>query len=252
MATFNILHGRSLLDDRVDLERFASTVKALDADVLGLQEVDRDQPRSLGADLTAVAAEAMGAGEHQFVAALSGTPGATWMAATGDEQPGSASYGIALLSRFPVRSWETIRLSAPPVRLPVRFPGRRWPVLASDEPRVAVAAVVETPRGPLTVVNTHLSFVPRWNTWQLRRLMGAVAGCCPEPLLLTGDLNMEGDVPARVTGLRPLAHAPTYPVAAPDRQLDHVLARGDVGEVTAVSAPDVPLSDHRPLVVDLR
>jgi hypothetical protein len=75
IATFNILHGRSPVDDRVDVERLAAAVKTLDADVLGLQEVDRDQPRSLGADLTAVAAEAMGAVDSQFVAALSGTPG---------------------------------------------------------------------------------------------------------------------------------------------------------------------------------
>ena len=33
----------------------------LDPDILALQEVDRDQPRSHLADLTAVAAEAMGA-----------------------------------------------------------------------------------------------------------------------------------------------------------------------------------------------
>ncbi|PPK92436.1 endonuclease/exonuclease/phosphatase family metal-dependent hydrolase [Kineococcus xinjiangensis] len=252
VATFNILHGRSPEDDRVDLDRFAAAVKDLDADVLGLQEVDRDQPRSFGADLTAVAAEAMGAPEHQFVAALRGTPGATWMAATGDEQPGSATYGIALLSRLPVHSWETVRLPAPPTRMPVKFPDRRWPVLAHDEPRVAVAAVVEGPRGLITVVNTHLSFVPRWNSWQLRRLMRAVSGCCPEPLLLTGDLNMDSGEPERVTGLRSLAQVPTFPAHAPHRQLDHVLARGDVGEVAAAEAPCVPLSDHRPLVVDLR
>ena len=56
IATFNILHGRSPDDDRVDVDRLAAAVRDLDADVLALQEVDRDQPRSLGADLTAVAA----------------------------------------------------------------------------------------------------------------------------------------------------------------------------------------------------
>jgi hypothetical protein len=49
---------------------------------LALQEVDRDQPRSHLADLTVVAAEAMGAVTHRFAAALSGTPGATWIAAS--------------------------------------------------------------------------------------------------------------------------------------------------------------------------
>src|SRR5581483_10134809 len=100
MATFNILHGRDIDDEEVDVDRLADCVRRLDADVLALQEVDYDQPRSAMADLTAVAAEAMGAVSHRFVAAISGTPGATWMAATGDEQPGAAAYGIALLSRY--------------------------------------------------------------------------------------------------------------------------------------------------------
>jgi endonuclease/exonuclease/phosphatase family metal-dependent hydrolase len=91
LATFNILHGRSPDDGRVDLGRLASAVRDLDADILALQEVDRDQPRSGGADLTAVAAEAMGALDHRFVAALAGTPGALWSAATGEEQPGCAA-----------------------------------------------------------------------------------------------------------------------------------------------------------------
>ena len=95
MATFNILHGRSLHDGAVELDRFVESVRLLDADVLALQEVDLDQPRSSKADLTALAAQAMGAVTHRFVAALSGTPGATWMAATGREQPGTAAYGAA-------------------------------------------------------------------------------------------------------------------------------------------------------------
>ena len=53
LATFNLLNGRSLADGQVDLERLRDAVVALDADVLALQEVDRDQPRSHGADLTA-------------------------------------------------------------------------------------------------------------------------------------------------------------------------------------------------------
>src|SRR4051794_41332049 len=106
----------------------------------------------MGADLTAVAAEAMGAPEHQFVAALSGTPGGTWMAATGHEQPGSASYGIALLSRYPVVSWRVVRL--PPLRasVPMWSPLTRRAFLARDEPRGAVAAGLRRPVRP----------VPRW------------------------------------------------------------------------------------------
>ena len=133
LATFNILHGRSLVDDRVDVDRFAGAVRALDADVLALQEVDRDQPRSHRADLTAVAAEAAGAVDHRFVATLVGEPG-VWTAPTGEHQPGRAAYGIAVVSRYPVTAWRTVLLPAPRTRVPVRFPGRRLPTLVRDEP----------------------------------------------------------------------------------------------------------------------
>lgn len=251
IATFNILHGRSLADGRVDCDRLAAAVEDLDADVLGLQEVDRDQPRSLNADLTAVAADAMGAVDSQFVAALAGTPGGTWMAATGDEQPGSASYGIALLSRFPVVSWRVVRLPALTTRVPVWFRGDRRPRVVGDEPRVAVAAVLDGPHGQLTVANTHLSFVPGWNEFQLRRLMRSLAGT-REPLVLMGDLNMEPRQVARVTRLRPLASAATFPVETPTRQLDHLLARGPIRASGPAEAVQLPLSDHRALAVDCR
>ena len=249
LATFNILHGRSPVDGRVDVPRFRDVVASLDADVLGLQEVDRDQPRSSGADLTAVAAEAMGAVAHRFVAALHGTPGTTWEAATGEGQPGTAAYGIALLSRYPVRSWQVVRLPTLRGRVPVWFPGRRRPVLVTEEPRVAVSADLDTPAGGITVAVTHLSFIPRWNVVQLKRLVRTTAAT-PGPLVLMGDFNLVGDRPAAITGMRPLARANTFPVHAPDRQLDHILARG-VRPRGPASAPEPAMSDHRPLVVDV-
>jgi endonuclease/exonuclease/phosphatase family metal-dependent hydrolase len=249
IATFNILHGRSPEDGRVGVDRLADAVKSLDADVLGLQEVDRDQPRSLGADLTAVAAEAMGAVDSQFVAALSGTPGGTWMAATGEEQPGSASYGIALLSRYPVVSWRVVRL--PPLRatVPLWSTWDNRPYVARDEPRVAVAAVLDGPDGEFTVCNTHLSFIPGWGAMQLRRLVHSLGGT-REPLALVGDLNMRTAQAARTSGLRPIARAATFPAPHPRRQIDHVLVRGALRATGPARAVRLPLSDHRALVVD--
>jgi endonuclease/exonuclease/phosphatase family metal-dependent hydrolase len=249
IATFNILHGRSPEDGRVDVERLATAVKELNPDILGLQEVDRDQPRSMGADLTAVAADAMGAPEHEFVAALSGTPGGTWMAATGEEQPGSATYGIALLSRYPVVSWRVVRL--PPLRagVPMWSTWSNRPFMARDEPRVAVAAVVDGPFGEFTVCNTHLSFIPGWNARQLRLLVRSLTGT-PEPLVIVGDLNMQPRQATRLSGMRSIASAPTFPVQQPTRQIDHVLVRGKLRASGPAESVRLPLSDHRALVVD--
>lgn len=250
LATFNILHGRSVHDGAVELDRLAASVKQLDADVLALQEVDCDQPRSGMTDLTAVAAEAMGAISHRFVAAISGTPGATWMAATGEEQPGTATYGIALLSRFPAESWQVVRLPRIPTRFPMYLPGPHRVQVVHEEPRAAVIARLDSPLGPLTVANTHLSFVPGWNRVQLRSLIRDLRGF-EGPRVLMGDLNMTPPAPRRWTGLWPLAEAPTFPAEAPERQLDHILTDDPTLQVDDCRAPELPISDHRALVVDV-
>lgn len=251
VATFNILHGRSVHDGVISLDRLRAAIRQIDADVLGLQEVDLDQPRSEMADLTAVASAAMGAVAHRFVAALAGTPGATWIAATGREQPGTAAYGIALLSRYEARNWQVLRLPRIPMRFPMYLPGPQRVAIVREEPRAVVLAQLATPSGPVTVANTHLSFVPGWNRVQmqyLRRNLAALAG----PRILLGDLNMTPPAAAQWARMRPLGTAATFPADAPTRQLDHVLT--DATGITAAGceAPLLPISDHRALVVDVR
>ena len=56
-------------------------------------------------------------------------------------------------------------------------------------------AQFDTPLGPLTIANTHLSFVPGWNRVQLRRLSPRPARVS-RPRMLIGDLNMTPPTPA--------------------------------------------------------
>src|SRR5829696_3831679 len=249
VATFNILNGRVPTDQHVDLAGFREAVQRLDCDVLAMQEVDRNQHRSDHADLTAIAAEVMQARDHRFVAALSGSVGATWVAATGREQPDAAAYGISLVSRFPVRGWTVVRLAPLPTRVPMLFSGRRRPVLVRDEPRVAVVADVESPQGPVTVVNTHLSFINAWNGHQLRHLVASIADQSGAVVLM-GDLNMAPQRAARITGMRAAVSAPTFPTGAPVQQIDHVLLRGPVA-TEGGEALSLPVSDHLALRAEL-
>jgi endonuclease/exonuclease/phosphatase family metal-dependent hydrolase len=253
LVTFNVLHGASPDDGVVDLDRFARAVVALDPDVLALQEVDRGQERSHGADLAAVAAQAMGAATTRFVAAMTGDPRQRWRPAARTPDPNAAAYGVALLARYPVLGWQDVHLPriAPPVLRLRRHPRRLE--LAHEERRAAVIARLETPEGPLLVASAHLTFFPGWNQLQLyalrRALVLGVAG--RGPAVLMGDLNMTPRPARAVTRFRPLVSVPTFPVGAPRFQIDHVLARGNVGTVVDARAVSLPMSDHRALVVEL-
>lgn len=278
LGTFNVMHGRSARDGEVDLERFRAAVAELDCDVLAAQEVDLDQPRSGGADLCALAADALGipADGRRFAATVYGTPGFAWRPADGPRPPGEPAYGIALLSRFPVVDWRVLPLGRAPVRSPIAVPGPDgWPrlILLPDEPRLAIVARLRTPGGPLTVASTHLSFVPGWNAAQLRRLTRTLAAGVTrgagddrgagdehgagdereagEAVVILGDLNLPGPLPRALTGWRRLAARPTYPAHAPRVQFDHVLGRGNLQPVVAVRAEQTAISDHRALLVDL-
>jgi endonuclease/exonuclease/phosphatase family metal-dependent hydrolase len=256
LATFNILHGRALDGGPVSTERLVGACASLGADVLALQEVDRGQPRSGGVDQAAAVAEGIGAAAWRFEPAIVGEPGGRWRPAADDDVAGEpaggyeGSYGVALVSRRPVRSWRVLRLAPAPVRSPVFVPGRRAFVVLPDEPRIVLAAELDGAGNPSVVASTHLSFVPVWNAFQLRRATRWLGGLGPSCVLL-GDTNLPGGLPRIVTGWRSLGQAPTFPADQPSMQIDHALAHGPVPAVVGVDAPRLPLSDHRALVVDL-
>lgn len=234
-------------------ERLVEACASVGADVLGLQEIDRGQPRSGGTDQTAAVAAGMGAAAWRFEPALVGEPGGVWRPGADADDPGSTEpgYGVGLVSRLPVRAWHVVRLRAARLRAPVAVPGGRGRfILLPDEPRVALAAEVGTPSGWLLVATTHLSFVPGWNVVQLRRVTDALARF-GLPCVLLGDLNMPGRLPSVSTGWRSLARVKTFPGARPSLQIDHALGHGLLPLVDDVSTPELPLSDHRALVVDL-
>ena len=264
-ASFNLLSGRSLDDGRVLPARLTEAVGALDVDVLAVQEVDRGQARSGGNDQLAAVAEACGAATAAFAPTLWGTPGPgrAWRVADGDpvvwtpgDPPSSGpAYGVGLASRWPVLAWHVRRFAAARGVLPLLVPGadggRPQFLLIPEEPRVALAAVVQTPRGPVTVVSTHLSFMPFAAARQLRAITRWMA-TLPSPQLLLGDLNLLGPLPARLTGWQRLAKVATFPSGQPRVQLDHALGQGWGPAGASVSTPQAAISDHRPLVIQLR
>ncbi|MFW3169891.1 endonuclease/exonuclease/phosphatase family protein [Geodermatophilus sp. CPCC 206100] len=255
IGTVNIASGRGRAGAVLPAGELAAAVADLDVDVLAVQEVDAAQPRSHRTDQAAVLADGLGAAHWRAAATVAGTPDPfrSWTPAEPalrGPHPGAAGpvYGIALLSRLPVLEWSVLGLGAGRARLPVQGPdpangGRRW-WWVPDEPRIAVAARL----AGLTVVTTHLSFAPHTAVRQLlrlRRWVSAMTG----PVVLAGDLNLPGAVPARLLRATALVRTPTFPGAAPRVQLDHVLALGDGVHSRDAAATVLPVGDHRALTV---
>ncbi|MGY1672025.1 endonuclease/exonuclease/phosphatase family protein [Geodermatophilus sp. SYSU D00710] len=257
VGTLNLASGRGPDGRVLTAPRLAAAVADLPVDVLAVQEVDACQPRSGDTDQAAALAAALHAVDWRAAATLTGTPSpfrGTWTPAdpAGLRGPGDAvatpSYGIALLSRRPVRRWAVLGLGAGRARLPLRAPdpgtGRLRTWWIPDEPRVAVAACLDG----LTVVATHLSFSPPTAVRQLRRLR-RWATALPGPVVLAGDLNLPGNVPARLLGATRLVREPSFPVHAPRLQLDHLLALGHAATGRDAAARALPVGDHRALTV---
>lgn len=221
VASFNIQHGRTP-GGEVDAALVGRTCAGLRADVLGLQEVDVGVTRSGEVDEAAVVATATGM-SLLFVPAMDILP--------------DGRYGNALLVRGAIGDADVLAL----------------PHATGQEPRAAAVADVDVEGfGHLSVAVTHLSIDTREAVGQLGVVLAALSSRRP-PRVLLGDLNLPPrvvGVAARAAGFRLVGGPPTFPAHRPRKRIDHVALDGCV-EI-AVATPPVPVSDHRPLVVDVR
>ncbi len=260
IATFNMQHGRSgrgtedwgKVPDAASLIALADELRPLQIDVLCLQEVDQGQQRSSGLNQSEILARELGMDHHRFAAFFQGFVGGLRRQPKRSDAAGRMAFGIATLSRFPVSSWHihpmprpipAIRFQRGTIRRPGSF------VRFVDTTRTLLAAVVDSPDGPVAVANTHLTLERAIARRQLRDVMRSV-GELPEPRILAGDLSLSPEDVATETRMNALATAPTYTTQDPRRQPDHILASDSV---TAVESGDVALgfSDHRLLWVDI-
>ncbi len=224
-----------------NLDRVAALVRASGADIALLQEVDVGTRRSGGVDQPAVLASLTG-----FDAAFGSTL---------DYQGGK--YGIAILSRWPIMRDSMIPL---PISPPQARAGGAY------EPRGALLAVIETPAGPLVILNTHLdaSGDDRYRLQELATLVRTAESQrgLGTPLLIGGDFNSRPDSEvirrALASGWRDLwaecgggREGNTYPAHAPVRRIDYLFV-ADAGTCSDARVLGEGISDHLGLLVTVR
>ena len=219
IATFNIKHGDNGRGG-VDLRRLGAACAGLAADVLAVQEVDRFARRTRFRDEMRVIARATG-----LEAVFGEAARRRWR-----------RYGNVLLARGPIDDVEVVKLPRP----------------GDGEQRVAIVARVTVNGVSMAVGATHLSFRPGEGEPQLGVLIDALAQR-KEPRVLLGDLNIGPDVaePAlRAAGYQVAPTGATFPARAPRTRIDFVAVSGL--EVVSVSTPAPGMSDHLPVVAEVR
>lgn len=239
-------------------ERLAQRAAQLDVDLLAIQEVDYFQPRSHHVDQVAEIAHAIGANYHSRAFAITGTPGEKWEKFSGSMKDGERYYGNGIISQIPIVEEFRLELGrsrvGAPLAIPQNPPGANKPkmklIYIHDEPRIAHAVYLQN---GLTVINTHLSFVPGVNAYQLRKI-AQWAKTLPGKKILVGDLNLPGKIPERIIKWRSAATQFTYPSWGARLQFDHILI--STPEIQTLRTLDFvqPLamvSDHLPLGVEI-
>jgi endonuclease/exonuclease/phosphatase family metal-dependent hydrolase len=238
LVSYNV-HSCVGLDGRLSPARIARVLDQCDADVIALQELDVNRPRTSLQDQAHEIARLLGIEHVLFHPALSRA---------------EEHYGDAILSRFPLR---LVRAGG--------LPGNDLPHVI--EPRGAIWAAVEFAGHPVQVINTHLGLVPEERRVQIEALLGPEwtgHADCRDPVVLLGDFNILPDsLPYRrivaefrdcqnaLAGHRPMK---TWFSPWPLARLDHVFVRGEAN-IIKVEVPRTHLtavaSDHLPLVIEL-
>jgi endonuclease/exonuclease/phosphatase family metal-dependent hydrolase len=265
VISWNIFNGQAAnpTQPAPDLsESIQTVVGAIRADVLAVQEVDENQPRSGEVHQMEIIANAMGAEHWGYARTVIGTPGFSWRSSSGDEKilhssSAEPAYGIGLASRIPVQTWHRIDLAASPVGIFLPFPTKKGFRLryTRDEPRVAIVAELDN---GFTITATHLSFVPFWNNYQLGKIKRHLKQI-PGNHIIIGDLNIPFIVPVQLRAWKSVVIQKTFPSYKPAVQFDYILLKKPCSQTkelqkivtSQISLPASSMSDHCPIGAEI-
>ena len=224
--TFNIQHCSVFPTGKIDFDAFAAKIRSFGADVIGLNEVRGEGIREDYEAQAAILAEKTGY-DFYFAKATE----------IGKDNP----YGNAVLTRLPVKAFETIPVPDP---VPRRYDGYY-------ETRCLLKMTLEKPE--VTFFITHFGLNPDEQENAVKTLLGHLGD---GPAVLMGDLNATPDSPVIAKIKEKMADAAqaaekgdallSFPSDNPDRKIDYIFTGGNIAAKTCRIVPGV-LSDHLPL-----
>ena len=231
VMTYNIHHGEGL-DGKVDLLRIAHLIKAQGADIVALQEVDKNVARTARRDLPAE------------LAALTGM---TCVFSNNYPYQGG-EYGNAVLTRFPVKRWTNMH----------------YQMLRPGEQRGLLQLVLDVRGRELVFLNTHIDFreddAERWVN--LDEIEKVVEGYRGKPIIMCGDFNdtPESRVCRRLNEslddtwkLVGGGNGWTIPARMPRKRIDYLWISKDSALVPLKAwVPIANASDHLPVVAEFQ
>jgi len=243
-------------------------IAELSTEVIAVQEVDYNLPRSGSVNQIGEIAAAMGALDWAFAPSIIGTPGEQWhklnesdlrIVNNTSSNTLDGSYGIAIASTIKVLKWHRLELGNSPIGMPLVVPTESETsgkpkirgIYVHDEPRLALAATLEN---GFTVVNTHLSFVPGVNLAQLKKLKRWVLQIGQDSntkVLLVGDLNLPKNLPVALSSWKSLITKNTYPSWGAKIQFDYILSNHiGAGDYRPLTFAPSGISDHLPIGIE--
>lgn len=216
--TFNIKHG-----EIGGLEGLAETINKESPSLVALQEVDVDATRSGNVDQP-----------HR----LGQLTGMTNLFRTALTLSAGGSYGVALLSRFPILSSEVVKLTS------------------STEQRITAFITIQLPGKQVEVAVSHLDLDDPIKKTQGQEILAKFKD--PATAILMGDMNAEPDespIPEFSAVFRDSwkeagqGDGFTIPVAKPNRRIDYIFVGKNWGAISEPHIPASTASDHLPYVI---
>ena len=238
LLSYNIHKGIGGRDRRYRLERIFDVIEETRPDVLCLQEVARGARRSRRQNQPLLL--------KQFFSSLHEEKVSRCFQLNVRYQRGGG-YGNLILSRWPIQSKHLLSLRH-----------------GKKKPRGAQVVVLDSPAGPLHLVNVHLGLAERERHWQVGHLLEhrLFTESTKLPTVVMGDFNDWRNTLARncfaeqgfaqITA--PMSRFRTFPAYLPVGSLDKAFVRGGIEVERAQpvrSKKTRTASDHLPLVVDL-